>query len=291
MTEVPSFAATLSRQAAQRRLAGIFAAAGLETAELDARVLLCAALGIDHAGLVREGDVSLGPAAATVGAFCAQRLAHQPVSRILGQREFWGLDFAISPAVLDPRPDTETLIECACDLLRDRRDAPLRFVDLGIGSGAILAALLSEFPRATGIGVDVSETAAVMAAKNLARLGFSERALVVRGNWAATLCGPVDLVVANPPYIAHHCLAELAVDVRLHDPQLALDGGEDGLAAYRALLPGVGRVLAPQGFVAVECGIGQADEVGALFAQAGLRSCGVRHDLAGVPRVVIAKLS
>jgi release factor glutamine methyltransferase len=291
--EAPVFAATLSRQAAQRRLAQTFAAGGVETAELDARVLLCAALGIDHASLVRDPDLCIGAAAgAAIEAFCAQRLAREPVSRILGRREFWDLEFAIGPAVLDPRPDTETLIEAAQDLMQHRRNEALRVLDLGTGSGAILVALLSIFPNATGFGVDISTAAAATAAANVARLGFGERGFVLCGDWTSALRGPFDLVVANPPYIARAAIAELAPEVRLHDPSLALDGGEDGLAAYRILAPAAAALLAPGGLLAFECGFGQAGDVAALIRAAGLGGrLAIRRDLAGVARVVITQRS
>jgi release factor glutamine methyltransferase len=287
--QAPLFETTLSRQAAQRRLARAFATAGLENAELDARILLCAALRIDHASLVRDGDIRIGPAAVTIGALCARRLARQPVSRILARREFWGLELVIDSTVLDPRPETETLVEAAHDLMQARRGEWFRLLDLGTGSGAILAALLSVFPNATGFGIDVSEAATAIARTNLARLGFGERGFVICGDWTKAVRSPFDLVVANPPYIAHESIADLAPEVRLHDPHLALDGGGDGLAAYRILAPAAAALLAPGGSVAFECGAGQAQDIAALLHEAGLARIATRADLAGLPRVVTAR--
>jgi release factor glutamine methyltransferase len=284
----PIFAETLSRQAAQRRLTAAFAAAGLETAELDARLILCAALAIDHVSLVRDPDLRIGASAAALAALCARRLEREPVSHILGRREFWGLEFEVNRAVLDPRPETETLIEAALDLMRERRQETLRLLDLGTGSGAILVALLSVFPNATGLGVEISAAAAATAKANLARLGLDKRGFVTCGDWAAALRGPFDLVVANPPYIERRRIADLAAEVRAYEPHIALDGGEDGLAAYRVLAPAVAGLLAPKACVAFECGAGQSHAVIALLESAGLVCLGARRDLAGRERIVTA---
>jgi release factor glutamine methyltransferase len=287
-TSTPVFEATLPRQTARRRLARAFAAAGLDTAELDARLILCAGLAIDHASLVRDPDLPIGAGSIAITTFCARRLAREPVSRILGRREFWGLEFTINPAVLDPRPDTETLIETALDLLRDRREEALRLLDLGTGSGAILAALLTTFPRATGYGIEISPAAAATAQTNLVRLGLAGRGGVICGDWTSALRGSFDLIVSNPPYIAGSEIAELAPEVSAHDPHLALDGGPDGLAVYRLLAPAVVPLLAPRGYVAFECGSAQAHDLGTLLEAAGFSSLGARRDLAGHERVVAA---
>jgi release factor glutamine methyltransferase len=270
-TKPPVFAETLSRQTAQRRLALAFADAGLETAEIDARLLLCAALGIDHVSLVRDPDLHIGAAGAAIEALCARRL-----------------EFEINGAVRDPRPDTETLIAAALDLMRERSESALRLLDLGTGSGAILAALLSVFPNATGVGIDISYAAAGVAKANLERLGLDQRGFVVCGDWTAAVRGPFDLIVANPPYIARGSIADLAADVRVYEPHLALDGGEDGLEAYRILAPAVAGLLAPNGCVAFECGAGQSLTVEALLEAAGLLLFRARRDLAGLERVVTA---
>jgi release factor glutamine methyltransferase len=288
VSQPPAFAETLSRQAAQRRLVQAFAAAGIETAELDARLLLCAALAIDHVSLVRDPEFLIGAGGAAIEALCARRLKREPISHILGRREFWGLEFEVNGAVLDPRPDTETLIAAALDLMRERSETALRLLDLGTGSGAILAALLSVFPNAIGVGIEISYAAAAVAKANLARLGLDRRGFVVCGDWTAAVHGPFDLIVANPPYIARGSIADLAADVRVYEPHLALDGGEDGLAAYRVLAPAVAGLLAAGGCVAFECGAGQSPAVEALLDAAGLLRLGARRDLAGLERVITA---
>jgi release factor glutamine methyltransferase len=271
---------------AQRRLALLFA--GRETAALDARLLLCAALGVDHAALVRDCDRPIGTAATRIAELAQRRVAGEPVSRILGRRGFWSLDFDIGPAVLDPRPETEILVEAVIEALARRREAVLRILDLGVGSGAILGALLAHFPNAFGVGVDVSETACRMARGNLERLGFRSRVGICCANWGDALGVRFDVIVANPPYVASRELASLAPEVRVFDPKLALEGGEDGYAAYREIVPGLTRIAAPKSLVALEVGAGQADEVASLLKLAALANLSIRRDLGGHPRVVVA---
>lgn len=279
----------LSRAEAQRRLAAAFAAAGLQNAALDARLVLCAALGLAHADLLRDPHRPIGAAAPGVAELARRRAAGEPMSRILGRREFWGLSFKISPAVLDPRPETETLVEAVVAAFANRRDAALRLLDLGTGSGAILGALLSHFPNAFGIGVDLSEAACRVARRNLESLGLASRAGIVCGDWAETFRGGFDVIVTNPPYIATPDLAALAPEVRDHDPRLALDGGTDGLGAYRALLRGLVGLAKPDGFFAFEVGFGQACEVVALIESSGLGVAATHRDLAGHARAVTAR--
>jgi release factor glutamine methyltransferase len=287
--EAPVFDATLSRQVAQRRLARAFADAGIDTADLDARLLLCAALKIDHVSLVRDPDSPIETGDRAISAFCARRLKREPVSRILGHREFWGLDFAINPAVLDPRPDTETLIEAALDLMRGRHEEPLRLLDLGAGSGAIIAALLTVFPNAIGYGIELLPPAAATAKANLERLGLAGRGSIICSDWTSALRGSFDLIVSNPPYIASGEIAGLAREVSGYDPHLALDGGPDGLEAYRSLAETIFPFLAPHGSVAFECGHAQARDIDALLTSAGLSYLGVRRDVAGHERVIMAR--
>ena len=211
------------------------------------------------------------------------------MSRILGRREFWGLDFSVSPAVLDPRPDTETVVEAAIAAIGSRRDAPLRVLDLGTGSGALLCALLVSFPKGFGLGIDVSEAACKIAAKNLATLGFGPRGAVVCGYWAEALRGSFDVIVSNPPYIAHAEIATLDPGVRDYDPHLALDGGDDGYAAYRAIAPVLSGLLAQDGVAVLELGIGQAACVGSLLEAAGLAVMTTPRDLAGIERAIVAR--
>ncbi len=250
--------------AAAKRLA----AAGIDSARLDARLLH------EHAG-----DDSAFFEAAII-----RRLSHEPVAAITGHKEFWSLDFAVGPGVLIPRPDTETLIEEAMRLVPDRA-APLRIADLGTGSGAILVAALTEFPNASGIGFELSPQAHAYAARNAAR-HVGSRAEIRLADWAVAQ-GPFDLVFSNPPYIRRDDIAALQPDVRLHEPHAALDGGPDGLDAYRALaglLPGV---LAPGGFALLEIGEGQGPDMEPLFA--GLELVRISPDLAGIPRCVVLK--
>jgi release factor glutamine methyltransferase len=253
----------------------------------EARLLLAAAGALETNELIGAPEAPLGAAAPRLDAFAARRAAGEPLSRILGRREFWSLSLAISPDVLDPRPETETIVEAALAKCAARRGEPLRVLDLGVGSGALLCAILREFPAARGLGVDISERAGRIARVNVEALGFAERAEIRVGDWGAGLDGPFDLIVANPPYVRRGEIAGLAREVRDHDPLLALDGGEDGLEAYRALLPEIARLLAPSGGrFFVEVGAGQAGAVERIAAAAGLAELATFSDLAGVARVV-----
>jgi release factor glutamine methyltransferase len=274
---------------ARRALASAFAGRAGEEAGLDARLLIEEATGLSRAALTLDGARALGAAAGPLAAFAERRLAGEPVSRILGRREFWSMSFRVTPATLDPRPDTETLIETILRRLGDRRAAPLRIVDFGVGTGAVLAALLRECPNARGVGVDLSPQAVEVARDNLTRLGLAERATIAVGDWDSRLEGEFDVVASNPPYIPSQDIAGLALEVRAHDPALALDGGEDGLNAYRRLAEIAARRLLPQGVAAFEVGIGQADAVAALLERRGLRPWPADRDLAGLERVVAAR--
>jgi release factor glutamine methyltransferase len=220
-----------------------------------------------------------------IEALAARRLIHEPVARIVGEKEFWGLSFIVTPAVLVPRPETETVVEQA--LARVDRAAALRIADLGTGSGAILLALLSELLHAHGIGIDIAAGALDAARRNAQRLGLADRADFVLGDFAAVE-GTFDLVVSNPPYVASADIATLSPDVRKYDPHQALDGGPDGLAAYRAIAALAPRLLAPAGHLVVEIGAEQESAVSQIFLQSGLAMAAVRHDLAGIPRVLCA---
>ena len=279
-----SIGPTTSRTAALAALAEAFA--GVVDAPAREAALVLRAAGLRPTDLIANPDAPLGAAAADVQRCAARRAAGEPLSRILGRREFWGLEFALSPETLDPRPDTETIVEAALAAFAARRDEALRIVDFGVGSGALLAALLSEFPAAHGVGVDLSPGAAAQARANLESLGLEARAEIRVGDWAEGLDGRFDLIVANPPYVRSGDIAGLAREVRDHDPRLALDGGADGLDAYRALTPQIARRLAPAGRFLVEVGAGQADAVKALATAAGLADLATHRDLAGVERVV-----
>jgi release factor glutamine methyltransferase len=215
-------------------------------------------------------------------------LAREPLSRILGRREFWGLEFTLSADTLDPRPETETIVEAVLPRFSDRHQ-PLRFLDLGTGTGCILLALLSEFPSAVGFGVDLSAGAVTTARRNAGLLGFADRAHFLVGDWGAAISGKLDAIVANPPYIATTLLAELPREVALHDPRLALDGGKDGLQAYHSLAMDLGRLLGPNALFFGEIGSCQASAVAAIIRARGLVIEGYEQDLAGTPRCVIAK--
>lgn len=272
---------------ALRRLTRRFAAAGLAEPGADAALLLEEATGLSRAALLAGGEQPLREdAAERLAHFVARRLAREPVHRILGRRAFWTLDLAISPAVLDPRPDSETLIEAVL-ALAPRPGA--RVLDLGIGSGALLCALLTEWPDAVGVGVDRSVEACRVARRNVEACGLGARTLVVAGDWGAALAGPFDVVVSNPPYIRSDAILGLDPEVRDHDPRLALDGGADGLEAYRAIVPLAARLLAPGGLLAVEVGWSQGEDVARLLAQAGFAEVARRRDLGGHHRVVTGR--
>ena len=273
---------------ARRALAASFRDAGLDSPDLDARLLVGHALSLDHTGLIAAARRALSePETMTIDACKTRRLAGEPVARIVGTREFWGMPFVLTPAVLVPRPETETLVELALELIGDRQRA-LHIADIGTGSGAILLALLCELKNATGIGIDIDANALETARGNARNLGIENRAQFLIGNYGAALKGPFDLVVSNPPYIATGTIAALAPEVRNHDPRAALDGGADGLAAYRAIADDAPRLIG-KGHLAVEIGAGQADQVAAIFASRGLALTVTRNDLAGIPRAIAAR--
>ena len=276
---------------ARRQLAHALGAAGREPAAVEARLLLAAATRLDHAALLRETDHPLSAAAAArLSAIAARRLRGEPVSRILGSRDFYGLTLQVRPEVLDPREDTETVVRLALDLCPDHA-AALRIVDLGTGSGALLCALLSALPYAAGVGVDLSAAACEAARANARAAGVADRALIVRGRWAEALSGPFDLVVSNPPYIESAVLPGLPVEVRDHDPALALDGGPDGLDAYRAIVADARRIAAPGAHLVFELGIRQRGPVESLLRQTGFALAGVRQDGGGHERAIAARIT
>ncbi|WP_025032694.1 peptide chain release factor N(5)-glutamine methyltransferase [Bradyrhizobium sp. DOA9] len=281
-----------SIESARRALAAQLRSAGLDEAELDARILIGAALGLDLTGLIAQAARPLTAAEASRLAQHAQRrIAGEPVARILGTREFWGLPFRLSEATLVPRPDTETVVELALEILRERKASrPPRIADIGTGSGAILLALLHEIPDAFGVGTDLSQNALGTARGNAAALGLADRAAFVACSYAAALRGPFDLIVSNPPYIPSAEIPRLSVEVREHDPHLALDGGNDGYDAYRALIPQASERLAPGGALVVEAGRGQAQNIETLMRAAALSlDRPPKADLAGISRAVSAR--
>ena len=276
-------------EGARRALAAQLRSAQLDEAELDARILLGAALGLDLTGLIAQAARTLTEAEASqLAQYAQRRIAGEPVARILGAREFWGLPLRLSEATLIPRPDTETVVERALELFREQPTSHRpRIADIGTGSGAILLALLSELPGACGVGTDISVAALQTARSNAARLGFAGRAGFVACDYAAALSGRFDLIVSNPPYIRSAEIARLATEVRDHDPIGALDGGADGLTAYRAIASEAGRLLESGGVLAVEVGYGQSGEVEGLMTAAGLTlRAPPKADLAGTARAV-----
>ncbi|SDM74897.1 [protein release factor]-glutamine N5-methyltransferase [Methylobacterium phyllostachyos] len=278
----------LSRRAALRHCSGALEAAGFNGAAGDARFLLLGTLGLEASDLLLAGEMPLSPEeAASLDAALARRLSGEPVARILGAWEFWGLPIRLTAETLVPRPDTEILVEAALAALPNR-NAILRCLDLGTGSGCILAALLSELPRAFGIGLDRSTAALAMARHNLVANGFGGRAAVVISDWCDALRGHFDLIVSNPPYIARAVIPTLDREVRVHDPVRALDGGIDGLDAYRRIFDGVRSrgLLAAGGTLALEIGYDQADTVSDLAKAAGFSHRGLTRDLAGHDRVL-----
>jgi release factor glutamine methyltransferase len=285
--------AGLTIEAARRALAAEFKVCGIESPDLDARLLIGAALGLDHTGLATQASRQITrDEEAAIRASAQRRMAHEPVARILGHKEFWGLGLYLSDATLVPRPDTETVVAAALEIFRSevRATHPIRIADIGTGSGAILLALLSELPDATGIGTDISTDALATAQINAQHLGLAGRASFVQCDYAKALSGPFDLIVSNPPYIRSADIATLDRDVRDHDPLLALDGGADGLDAYRAIAPQAAALLAPGGVLIFEVGHGQSAQVSALMTKAGLTlSSPPKTDLGGIFRAVMGR--
>jgi len=263
--------------------------AGIESAELDARMLLGGVLELDLTGLITAASRPItAEEAAQIATFARRRITGEPVARILSRKEFWGLPLQLSPATLVPRPDTETVVELALEIAREwAPERAFRIVDIGTGTGAILLALLHELPDAFGVGTDISPEALQTARRNAADLKLASRAAFVACDYAAALSGTFDLIVSNPPYIRSSDIAGLATEVRDHDPHRALDGGADGLAAYRALIPEAERLLKPGGALVVEAGQGQSADIEALMTGAGL-TVGLppKTDLAGIARAV-----
>jgi release factor glutamine methyltransferase len=268
-----------------------FRARGIDSPELDARVLIGHALDLEHAALAARADQPLSAKQQNaIAALARRRLAHEPVARITGTKEFWSLPLRVTGAILVPRPETETVVTAALGALDDRgpRSRPWRIADIGMGSGAIALALLTELPSAFAVGTDISPAALAVARDNARRLGISRASCVVC-DMASALSGSFDLIVSNPPYIATGDIDRLAPEVRLFDPRVALDGGADGLHWYRALAASAASLLAGNGIVVVELGNDQAAPVATIFAAAGLAPMTPQPDLNGTPRALIAE--
>jgi release factor glutamine methyltransferase len=285
------FSVGATRAEALKLLVEQFRRSELDDPVREARLTFCAAADLPLAALIAAPEALLGGASARLEEFAARRVSGEPLSKIVGRREFWGLALTISPDVLDPRPETETIVEAAVALFADRRKDQLHVLDLGVGSGALLCALLHEFVNARGLGVDISGAAAEVARCNVRGCGLVGRADIRVGSWSKGVVGPFDLIVSNPPYIPTADIDGLSREVRHFDPRLALDGGVDGLDAYRAIFPEAARLLAPDGWLLVEAGAGQAGGVLAIAAKAGFLERSTRRDLAGVERVVVVARS
>ena len=261
--------------------------AAIPEPRMEARLLLAHAMDTDAAALLRDPRAAVPPdAAVRFAAMLRRRLDHVPVAHLLGSAGFWTLDLEVSPDTLIPRPDTETLVEAALEIFPDRA-APIRVLDLGTGTGAILLAVLAERPRAWGVGVDRVPEAAALARRNAARNALGNRAAILVADWAAALRGRFDLVLSNPPYIEAAAIDALMPEVARHEPRSALDGGSDGLDAYRTLTRALPGLLAPGGRAVLELGEGQAAAVSALARASGLAVLALRNDLGGVPRAVV----
>ena len=264
--------------------------AGIESARTDARLLLGMVLGGGAERVLAEkGRALTADETARFEALLIRRLTHEPMSYIRGSREFWSLDFKVTPATLTPRPDTETLVEAVLD---HAQQPVTKVLDLGTGSGCIVLALLSEWPNAQGVGVDASMEALSVAGENARSLGLNKRAHFKQANWTEAawsrdLGAPFDVVVSNPPYIPADDIDALDEDVRAFEPLAALDGGADGLDAYRTIIASGAALVAPGGLLAFEVGIGQAEDVANLLKNAGFTVLETRKDLAGIARAVV----
>jgi release factor glutamine methyltransferase len=256
--------------------------------------LLAKATGLSVEELIARGSEPASvEVIAALRSLTGRRVRREPMAYILGEREFWGLPFKVTPAVLVPRPDSETLIEAALSLLPDRQRT-WRLLDLGLGSGCLLLTLLRELPQATGVGLEVSAAALEVAQANAEALGVASRAVLLQGDWrqpgwSEGLRGPFDLVVSNPPYVTTEALPELMPEVSRYEPHRALDGGSDGLDAYRAIGAVARNLLTPGGHLLVEVGQGQATDVARIFASLGLSTGIPWKDLGGIERVVGAR--
>jgi release factor glutamine methyltransferase len=264
--------------------------AGIDNPRRETRLLLAHAMGVDQAALVGYPERAVADGDAFF-ALVERRANGVPMAHILGRREFWSLDFRVTPDTLDPRADSETVVAAALAAVGDRRGEALSVLDLGTGTGCLLLAALSELPQARGTGVDISPAAAMVARGNACALGLEMRAQFFVGDWAAALSGGFDLVLANPPYVARGDIAGLQAEVARYEPRAALDGGEDGLDAYRRIARDMPRLLRLGGISVVEVGYGQWKDVAALFRAEGLGIAAPAADLSGVARCLICHAS
>lgn len=289
---IAGLASGVSVGRARRIIAQAFLQQNLDTPDLDARILLGHALGVGYTTLAAAPErILTSDETACVAAMAQRRLAREPVARITGEKEFWGLPLKLNVATLVPRPETESVVEAALGVIdaEGARSHTLSLADLGTGTGALILALLYELPRSVGIGTDLSIPALAVARQNSARHGLAGRARFIACDLGTALGGGFDLLVSNPPYVASADIAGLGPEVSLYDPWLALDGGRDGLGCYRAIAGDARRLLKPGGHLVVELGAGQAPAVIGLFADAGLVCAPPRPDLSGVARALAAQ--
>jgi release factor glutamine methyltransferase len=262
--------------------------AGISEARLDARLFACHVFDMDAAAILGHPEREL--TAAQEQAFdtlVARRERHEPVALILGTREFWSLPFRVTADTLIPRPDSETLVEAVLERVADR-DAGLSLLDLGTGTGCLLLALLSELPKARGLGVDANAGAIEVARGNAQSLHLADRARFQIGDWARGLTGPFDVIISNPPYIPAKDIEHLAPDVAAFEPRAALCGGADGLDSYRVIVPELVRLMGSRGTAYLEIGAGQSQTVATFVHENGLQALEIKRDLAGIPRCVVA---
>jgi release factor glutamine methyltransferase len=289
VTNTPGLVPGMTIAAARRVMARAFRDGALDSPDLDARLLVGHALGLNHTALTANSDRPLSAEdIAILAALATRRLAHEPVARITGHKEFWSLELAVTPATLVPRPDTETVVEAALVAIADK-SRPMRIADFGTGTGALLLALLSELPNATGVGTDISTPALITARNNAMQCGVASRAHFVASDYGAALRGPFDLVVSNPPYIASGEIAALDTDVRDYDPRIALDGGPSGLNGYRSLVVDARRILTPDGILVVELGASQATSVSEIMLNGGIVADAPKADLGGHFRALLGR--
>ncbi len=264
--------------------------AGIENARSEARLLICHSMGVGPETVIGHPERELDEAARSAFDLALiRRGRREPMSHLTGRREFWSLGFHVTSDTLDPRPDSETVIEAALGEISDRA-APVRILDLGTGSGCLLLALLSELPGAIGVGADISAAALDTARLNAMEQGVSGRTTFQLSNWDIGIDGKFDVILSNPPYIPSQAIDGLAPEVAKYEPRAALDGGADGLAAYRSLAPAISRRLRPEGLAFIELGVGQAGPVMEIMADATLDNAGLRNDLCGISRCLVLRL-
>ena len=258
--------------------------AGIEGAAREARLLAAHALESDGAGFLAGGRLSPVQSDRFLG-LVRHRARRAPFAQVTGVREFWSLEFEVTSDTLTPRPDSETLIQCCLE--RFGTEGPARILDLGTGTGCLLVTLLAIWPRCRGLGVDVSARALEVAARNARRHAVSARASFIRGDWQAAVAGRFDLVVSNPPYVRTGEIAALEPEIALHEPTVALDGGDDGLDCFRRIVPGLAACLGADGVAVLEHGAGQGPRLERLAASCGLRVAETARDLSGQLRAAV----